>query len=376
MRAKEFIIEARRNPELNPKVQGSSAVYDILSKIPKDQLRQYGVSFNNILKLGVNPDPSYDTTPLGVYFYPADYYLGLLEFNSDVPYRYEANYIHIIHLTTNRIVDFSDAPAEIIQKIHQICKKYQDSDIGQEYEDIINPGIKAYSLLYNVAILSGSYSDSGIVSKFNSLLRTVGVDVVVDHGEGYIHESEPYQGVVLNPRAFRTIKTINNDLVAPEDQTRNRRYRYLFLWKSLSNDKSQNLDFINKFLEVYYSDDRPNDADPNPEDGYKIARRVIAYIIKDPSIANVEGLLTEDIISWLIGYGKLGDNIEGFLWGLYNKKQGYDSSDYKFPLQSRSQNKKEKQQQAARDNISLQQQQNRAINKKSPVLNLPDQEVK
>lgn len=376
MRAKEF-TEARKNPHLNPKVQGADSVYKILSNIPKDQLKYYGVSFNNILKLGINPNPSYDTTPLGVYFYPADYYLGLVDFDQQVPFRFEDKYIHIIQLTTDKIVDFGNAPPEVINKVYNIYKKYQQDDIDQGHEDIINPGIKAYTLLYDVAILSAK-TNSGIVSKFNSLLRSVGVDVVTDHGEGYIHENEPYQGVILNPKAFRTVKTIRNDRVAPNNITndpKQLRDYYLFKWKELSHNKAQGADFINEFLEVYHDPNRL-DYDGHPEDMYKVSRRIIAYLLKDPSLAKL-GLLNEEIIEWIVETGKLRDtNLEEFLWKLYNEGYGHNTGDYEFKLGKRSEHKKVIQQQMARANAEKQKRQASMTNPKAPVLNQPDQEVK
>ena len=88
MRATEFVFEARRNPQQNPKVKGAMAAVGILQQIPQDQLRSYGVSMNDHLKLGVNPKAYYSNTPAGVYFYPADYYIELSknssEFNASI----------------------------------------------------------------------------------------------------------------------------------------------------------------------------------------------------------------------------------------------------------------------------------------------------
>jgi hypothetical protein len=60
----------------------------------------------------------------------------------------------------------------------------------------------------------GSRQNAGVASRsaviWNRLIRILRIDVIVDHGSGIIHENEPNQGVVLNPRAIELIKTIKN----------------------------------------------------------------------------------------------------------------------------------------------------------------------
>jgi hypothetical protein len=51
-------------------------------------------------KVGVNPGSTYNT-PLGIYFYPADYYVVV---RGRVPFQADANYINILQLTTNKIL--------------------------------------------------------------------------------------------------------------------------------------------------------------------------------------------------------------------------------------------------------------------------------
>ena len=85
MQFKDFISEARRNPDQNPKIP----VVNQLKKIfkdnyeyyydPRDVVREYHddlyfVSMTKVDKLGINPTSKYNT-PLGIYAYPLSYVL-------------------------------------------------------------------------------------------------------------------------------------------------------------------------------------------------------------------------------------------------------------------------------------------------------------
>ena len=92
------LFELRRNPEINKKIAGYQEAIKFLESIPDNELRYYGISMTMLPKLGVNPGSSHDTTPLGVYFYPARYYMQLLKSGDEVPYMNNAKYINIIKL--------------------------------------------------------------------------------------------------------------------------------------------------------------------------------------------------------------------------------------------------------------------------------------
>ena len=94
------LFEARRNPELNPKQEGHAAAVAFLSKIPNDELIHYGVSMTELPKLGINPSSKYNT-PIGVYFYPAAYYLTIKKNNTTLDFQDKAAYIQILKLNGN-----------------------------------------------------------------------------------------------------------------------------------------------------------------------------------------------------------------------------------------------------------------------------------
>lgn len=79
MRAQDFIAEARRNPQLNPRIkQGHVGAAEYLAKIPKEQAKNLGVHMSIINKVGINPSAYSHDTPIGIYFYPVDYYISTI----------------------------------------------------------------------------------------------------------------------------------------------------------------------------------------------------------------------------------------------------------------------------------------------------------
>mgnify|MGYP000662284274 CR=1 FL=1 len=130
MRAKEFtIIEARRNPDQNPRAQGHRAALEFLKGLESRHYRTgrqefntywYGVSMTNLPKLGVNPGSQYNT-PVGIYFYPAGYYMNLKDRNKELDFQDSAPYIQILKLRGN-FEDIDDMTEAVflayVKKLH------------------------------------------------------------------------------------------------------------------------------------------------------------------------------------------------------------------------------------------------------------------
>ena len=70
------IVEARKNPELNPKESVNKQLKDLYDAttdtIPGSNIKNLFVSFTDLDKLGINPTSRYNT-PIGIYAYPAEY---------------------------------------------------------------------------------------------------------------------------------------------------------------------------------------------------------------------------------------------------------------------------------------------------------------
>ena len=392
MRATEFVFEARRNPQQNPKVKGAIAAVAILQQIPPERLQFYGVSMNDTLKLGVNPKAIYGTTPAGVYFYPADYYIELSknsnannrslatshwagEFDDDdelpddeegeeVPFRAEAKYINIIQLTSTKIIDFANNTDVVAQfeKLLPTLQQQYDFDIKDvRVKNSENPGINVYNTISGIA----AYLNDDRIFLFNKLIRMLGYDIVIDHGVGYIHNNEETQGVCLTPSSFKVLQTIDNTKVSPPDETVYYTKVYRHQWSVLADLPLRNHQYAKAFADLYYTTEG-NYADDI--DSKKISRRLISYLLKDPTVANnIEW--NEGIAEWIIdSAGISGTEFESFIWNFNNQAHGYatdDDTDYSVPPPL-AQHKQEIRNQKIQQNQYKQQQQSQLAKKNTP----------
>jgi hypothetical protein len=230
MRATEFITELRRNPEHN--TQRDRGYATVRQMLQGRDLSNVGISMTMLPKLGINPQSNYNT-PIGIYFYPADYYL---ELRGDVPFQKRAPYANVFEYRGRvlNVIDYTvkqfDRDIEILKKlypqqadrIHQLALHAEQTEEGDEddlalhYESleaitddplVDRPAGWLWFVLWN---LVDSKESGPNAIKWNHMLRQLGYDVVVDQGLGVIHENETYQGVVLNPKVISPIKRIEN----------------------------------------------------------------------------------------------------------------------------------------------------------------------
>lgn len=230
MRAEEFITEsvteARRNPHVN--TQRDRGVRSVVNLLKWRDTRNVGVSMTELPKLGINPQTSY-STPVGVYFYPASYYMG--EYGS-VPFQEEAPYIQVFEIISDKILYLSDySKQDYSQDIENLKKLYPNNIEQIEQLDIdardygnarVNtPGGHIWYVTYQLSkwLSYGKFEDPGLRTRgkalkhavlWNTILRQLGYDAAIDDGDGVIHRNEPTQGAVFNPRAIRMIGTIRN----------------------------------------------------------------------------------------------------------------------------------------------------------------------
>jgi hypothetical protein len=206
MRANQFISELRRRPEANPKQdQGAVRVLQLLQQTGTDHV---GVSYTQLPKLGINPQSDWHGTPLGIYFYPADYYV---EQRGTVPSFGFAKYIQVFRYNTDRILDLNTYTAE------QFAQDVGTLGIPTEPTD--RPGHQIWNLIKSVASerREQRYTGNSTPAKenqrknaiWNHVIRTLGYDVVVDY-QGIISHKEKTQGLVVNPRVIELIDTIDN----------------------------------------------------------------------------------------------------------------------------------------------------------------------
>jgi hypothetical protein len=222
-------IRRRADRELQT---GHEEAVEVLKKVPKSNLKYYGVSMTNLPKVGINPKSTYNT-PLGIYCYPASYYLkikgssslGTLEFQDNAPY------IQIIDIMSEDILDISDMTEEeakeYVQKLialgPQIAKltgSYAPHIKGEilrfweesSYEAKVSaPGGKFWYVLWSLTGVASNNHRATVRGPvvWNKILRMLGIDAIIDD-QGIIHENEPYQLVIFDPRYINHVATIRN----------------------------------------------------------------------------------------------------------------------------------------------------------------------
>lgn len=226
MRFTEFLAELRRkekqkSPEPKYQELGHPAAIEYLKG---RDLSKYVITMTDLPKVGVNPGSTYNT-PLGIYFYPADYYVVV---RGRVPFQADANYINILQLTTNKILYLNQmdttsmtAALDKLKQLPAVKNLSADQNIDRLIKDADHkarkksePG-KFWYVLWKLSNLLAAhnykYADEQAHSVWNYLFRQLGYDVVIDQGESIIHENEPNQGFIVNPRGtYRLEKTINN----------------------------------------------------------------------------------------------------------------------------------------------------------------------
>jgi hypothetical protein len=235
------IFEARKNPDLNPKVSVNQYIDQAMitaGKLPGSDITNLFISFTQLPKLGINPRSHYNT-PLGIYAYPADYVvasthgrysMATLPFAGKQPY---ANIFqgrgNIVHLNTMSIQDES----LYNNKLWAYANRLPKTDFtkhyappGKDWPDIVDNTINAADdyaresrspggrLWYTTWKLSGyieTYLKKPASLAWNELFRQVlGIDGCVDTGKGIIHPSEPTQAVFFSLGATKLITTVQN----------------------------------------------------------------------------------------------------------------------------------------------------------------------
>lgn len=238
MNVKE-IIEARKNPELNPKESVNKQLQDLYDAttdtIPGSNIKNLFVSFTDLDKLGINPTSKYNT-PIGIYAYPAEYVLkkiGDTGSTEKLPFAGDKPWVNIFRATGN-VVDLDTIDSNMVS---EYLKTLQDTFEGKKISEddfkhlFKQAGMGATHrtrsgiLWYFTKLLAG-YVDQQSNDKtkpntktmaksesviWQSILRKVlKIDGMVDDGEGVIHENEPTQAVFFNPAAIEMVKRIPN----------------------------------------------------------------------------------------------------------------------------------------------------------------------
>jgi len=236
------IIEARKYPELNPKVSINQYIrqaYDAAAQLPNTNLKNLFVSFVAVPKLGINPRSKFNT-PLGIYAYPAGYVILRAdtdkEMRDSLPYAGNQPYAAVFSAGGN-IIDirrmFVNDEELYYDKLREFAKRlpkinfdiYIPDGVAKDWSSILElciklapdrakfknlPGGRLWYVTYRFSNYYGpNYGQNSIVT-WNKLFRSIGIDGVVDDGAGIIHEAEPTQAVFFSLASLRVLGIVDN----------------------------------------------------------------------------------------------------------------------------------------------------------------------
>ena len=206
------LFEARKNFD-HPN-QPSRDLYQHLSKyFDKDNIF---LSFQDVNKIGINPRPSHGT-PVGFYAYPLISFEQKLkqfkqkdqEINSVFPYGEYRQYIKVFTTTSEplNIMDynsFEEDKQKLVsmfnEEIINNCIRHDKAKQGQFAQ--------IYDLTYRLTLMYSGGKEMHFV--WNKLLRKVGLNDLVDYGNGIIHGMERAQALFLTTKNIKPLETIEN----------------------------------------------------------------------------------------------------------------------------------------------------------------------
>lgn len=256
------IFEARRNPEMNPRI----GPFGALEKYEGEP--DIFVTMTSVLKVGVNPK-AVDNTPFGIYSYPLSYVMSRGPDERgfpDVPYRGNAEYFTIFQQKGTNLdlelyskadlqYDINEFKKEVVLPFVQETKSryggetaimivdrmlneglnvtmdhFTDfetrSDKETEEEDLAEfmmivmikrakvetPGGMLWSILHFSSLVIGGVDPTDPRLLFRQWCMDVfGFDSITDRGRGIIHENEPSQAVHFTTRTINVLETVENN---------------------------------------------------------------------------------------------------------------------------------------------------------------------
>jgi len=205
---------------------------EIIEKLQDDDSKLYSIHFSNVKKLGIDPlVMNYVDTPIGIYGYPLKYtknrYKNLLEY----PYANDRNYIILFSIRNSaKVLELDNKiPFEYFEKL----KKYYKKEIKEKIdEDKLNDKkvkeeLEEVEFIIEKNINKRYIENSYFIRLINSILKLkkeflnpafrtfvlrkiLEIDVLIDPGYSIIHQNEPAQLVVLNPKVIENVEIFKN----------------------------------------------------------------------------------------------------------------------------------------------------------------------
>lgn len=215
--------EARKNPEKNEKLTVYQAVEQAITTAGKiDGVTNLFVSFTTENKLGINPNSFVRDTPIGIYAYPAEYVLKMMDGSSMVgtlPYvgrapkwanifSVKGNIYNIQTMSDERVLGYVEQLYAIGER-RGVSREVIEKIVDDSYSEGSNPDKPGGRLWYITWTLASTITSVGgnkglFYVMWNRLFRDIGIDGLIDAdesgtvGQEIIHYNEPCQAMFLS----------------------------------------------------------------------------------------------------------------------------------------------------------------------------------
>lgn len=215
------LLEARKNPELNPKISTNAVLLDYVEKFGANSF----ISFTVIDKLGINPRSDYDT-PLGIYAYPGVYAARTMDAHrpgSALPFAGSSKFATlftasngVVDLATFTSAEYDRTIADLKKAYPKHVKQVNNADEWAKAEARVQtPGGLFWAVTMKFAQSFIQRNNAAIV--WNEVFRAIGVNGCVDSkGQGIIHPNEPTQAVFFKKPGVIENETRVMNKYAPE----------------------------------------------------------------------------------------------------------------------------------------------------------------
>lgn len=215
------LLEARKNPEMNPKI----SINDEMKRYAAEHPGNCYISFTAIEKLGVNPRSMFGT-PIGVYCYPLEYAIAKMGDDSSasvLPYAGGEKFANLFTVSGN-VVDLDTITEADMQSHISALARILPSDIADGLDDFVDeaedeatvstPAGRLWYIVRKCAMLLVEHrnkSGQSLTTLFAWLFRKLGFDGLIDRsGRGIIHGNEKTQGVIFTSSVIENVKRVQN----------------------------------------------------------------------------------------------------------------------------------------------------------------------
>ena len=304
---KEVLVEITRYEKETGKKYDSSAIIE--SYVKNEVPPSYAFTMTEIPKVGLNPKTDF-STPAGVYFYPLDTQRYIQLIKNTLPYASGAPYCNLLKLNYSGkwlimhddgrdAATEQDKAAAINLAVDELKRPSTTGAIpihsnAREVEEFVfsrGLHVKQHgsidSFIFDLSFWMTRNSQRRTVA-WTNFLRKLGYVGIYDHGNSILHPGEPWQGVLLEARAYDVVNTFETDDIRKVTRTWSQeKINTTIATKADREDK------IRKIWEKNIDSDDPNFLTAiieNPKTPPDIGESAfLSYTRLDPSVVNGTG---------------------------------------------------------------------------------------